>query len=68
MSALPFPPRRYVTGPDGAPLSLSDLPSADTQRWVSRRKAQVVCAVRGGLLTVEEACERYRLSVDEFMS
>lgn len=60
--------RRYVTGPDGAPISLADLPPPDTRRWVVHRKALVVCAVRGGLLTVEEACERYRLSLDEFMS
>lgn len=62
------PARRFVTGPDGAPLSLADLPPVETQRWVIRRKAEVICAVRGGLLTIEEACERYRLTVDEFMS
>ena len=33
-----------------------------------RRKATVVAAVRGGLLSLEEACERYTLSVEEFMS
>jgi len=42
------------------------LPPANTQRWVMRRKAQVVSAVRAGLLTFEEACERYRLSEEEF--
>ena len=59
---------RYVVGPTGAPLTLSDLPPANTQRWVIRRKAEVVAAVRGGLLTLEEACERYRLTTDEFLS
>ncbi len=44
------------------------LPPADTQRWVMRRKAQVVAAVRSGLLTFEEVCERYRLSEEEFKS
>src|ERR1700722_18334788 len=44
------------------------LPAQDTQRWVMRRKAQVVAAVRSGLLTFEEACERYRLSEEEFKS
>jgi hypothetical protein len=61
--------RRYegvVMGPDGNPLTLDDLPPASTTRWVIRRKAEVVAAVRGGLLTVEEACERYRLSMEEF--
>jgi hypothetical protein len=28
----------------------------------------VVAAVRAGLISLEEACERYRLSVDEFLS
>ena len=58
---------KFVIGPDGSPLTLADLPESNTQRWVSRRKAQVVAAVRGGLLSLEEACERYRLTVDEFL-
>ena len=60
--------RRYVAGPDGAPISLQDLPSADIRRWVPRRKATVVAAVKGGLITLEEACSRYALSADELMS
>lgn len=59
---------RYVIGPDGAPLTLADLPPADTKRWVIRRKAAVVAAVSGGLLTLGEALERYRLSLDEFLA
>jgi hypothetical protein len=27
-----------------------------------------VAAVRGGLLTMEEACDRYALTVDEFLT
>ena len=59
---------RYVVGPYGHPLSIADLPPRDTKRWVIRRKAELVAAVRGGLLSLEEACERYALSVDEFLS
>ena len=59
---------RYVIGPDGSPLTIADLPSPDTKRWVIRRKAEVVAAVRGGLLSLEEACERYCLTVDELLS
>ena len=59
---------KYVMGPDGSPLTIADLPSADTKRWVIRRKAEVVAAVRGGLLSLDEACERYKLTVDEFLS
>jgi hypothetical protein len=47
---------------------LGKLPPTDTNRWVTRRKAQVVAAVRSGLLTFTEACERYRLSEEEFHS
>ncbi len=58
----------YVIGPDGQPISVADLPPPDTKRWVIRRKAQVIAAVRGGLITLEEACERYNLSVEEFLA
>jgi hypothetical protein len=47
---------------------LDKLPPSETKRWVMRRKAQVVAAVRSGLLTFEEACQRYRLSEEEFKS
>jgi hypothetical protein len=63
--------RRYdgmVMGPDGNPLTLDDLPPPDTTRWVIRRKAEVVAAVRGGHLTLEAACERYNLTTEEFES
>ena len=58
---------KYVIGPTGAPLTLSDLPPRDTQRWVIRRKAEVVAAVRGGLLSLDEACTRYSLTSEEFL-
>ncbi len=60
--------QRYVVGPTGAPLTLSDLPPKGTQRWVIRRKAEVVAAVRGGLLSLDDACNRYGLTNDEFLS
>ncbi len=45
-----------------------DLPSPDTKRWVVRRKAVVVHAVRNGSISLQEACRRYRLSVEEFLA
>lgn len=48
--------------------SLGSLPPPNTQRWVVRRKAQVVAAVRAGDLTLEQACQRYSLSEEEFRS
>ena len=59
---------KYVIGPDGSPLTIADLPTPDTTRWVVSRKAQVVAAVRGGLLSLEQVCGRYRLTVEEFLS
>ena len=59
---------KYVIGPDGGPLTIADLPAPGMKRWVIRRKAQVVAAVRGGLLSIEDACSRYMLTVDEFLS
>lgn len=57
-----------VIGPLGEPLTLDSLPAPGTTRWVVRRKAEVVAAVSGGLLTVDEACDRYGLSLEEFAS
>lgn len=57
-----------VIGPLGEPLTLDDLPAPDTKRWVMRRKAEVVAAVNGGLLTIDEVLERYNLTLEEFAS
>jgi hypothetical protein len=53
---------------DRPSLRLEDLPPPNTKRWVIRRKAEVVAAVRTGLLSLDEACRRYTLSVEEFLS
>jgi len=58
----------YVIGPDGSPLTIADLPPETTRRWVIRRKAEVVAAVRGGLLSLEEACDKYKLTTEEYLS
>ena len=57
-----------VIGPLGEPLTVDSLPPPGTTRWVVRRKAEVVAAVSGGLLSVDDVCERYDLSVEEFAS
>jgi len=59
---------QQVIGPLGEPLTLATLPPAETARWTPRRKAEVVAAVAGGLLTFDEACARYSLSIEEFTS
>ena len=67
MSEQPSRPNG-VTGPTGKPLTVESLPPPDTKRWVIGRKAEVVAAVRNGLLGIDEACERYRLSTEEFLN
>jgi hypothetical protein len=57
---------RQITLPDGSILSRADLPPPDTRRWVASRKALVVKAVIHGLITRDEALERYDLSDEEF--
>ena len=57
-----------VIGPLGEELTLDTLPVPGTQRWVVRRKAEVVAAVQGGLLTCDDACARYDLSLEELAS
>ena len=49
-------------------ITADTLPSPDTKRWVVRRKVEVVAAVRAGLLTLEQACQRYHLTIEEFQS
>ena len=61
------PAQSTVKGPHGTLLTLADLPPPGTTRWVIRRKAELIAAVRGGLLSMEEACSRYKISVEEFM-
>jgi hypothetical protein len=59
-------PISYVIGPNGDVLTKADLPPPNTKRWVIRRKAEVVVAVHGGLLTLDDACRRYGLTHEEF--
>ena len=53
--------REHAFGP------MPELPRP-TQRWTVRRKAAVIAAVRGGWVPIEEACELYDISVDEFLA
>ena len=68
MTEMVRPRIKYVIGPDGSPLTIADLPPSSTRRWVIRRKAEVVAAVRGGLLSLEEACDKYKLTTEEYLS
>ncbi len=53
---------RPVVAPAGEPLTPDDLPPPNLKRSVSRRKAEVVAAVRAGLIGLDEACTRLTAS------
>jgi Protein of unknown function (DUF1153) len=44
------------------------FPSPRPKRWVSHRKAEVVTAVNNGYLSLEDALDRYELTIDEYMT
>jgi hypothetical protein len=44
------------------------LPPPNTRRWVVRRKAAVVVAVKTGTITIDQACQVYQLTEEEFLS
>lgn len=53
------------------PVELLDLvPDLPTpgQRWTVQRKSAVIQAVRGGWVPIEEVCELYDISVEEFLA
>ena len=58
----------FVIGPDGERMTLADLPDAATTRWIPRRKARVVAAVNGGLISEDRAMKRYQLTIEELDS
>jgi Protein of unknown function (DUF1153) len=66
MKKKTWPKAKCVARGDGSLLTLGDLPSPKIKRWVIGRKADVVDAVRGGLISLEDACWRYSLTLEEF--
>ena len=56
---------RAVTLTDGSVMTRADLPPAETSRWVASRKAAVVRGVQSGLISRDDALERWHLSGDE---
>jgi hypothetical protein len=58
----------YCVGPQGERITLAQMPRAGLKRWTQRDKALVVAAVQGGLLSFSEACSRYPLYADDYLS
>ena len=65
---LQFPLNNIIEQSAPRVPQMDDLPPPNTTRWVPRRKAAVVAAVRSGKITMEEALRRYQLSEEEFLS
>ena len=59
---------QFVIGPQGTPITLGSLPAMPVRRWVALRKAELVAAVHGGLLSAEQACAMYDIEPEEFES
>jgi hypothetical protein len=45
-----------------------ELPPRGKIRWTALRKAALVANIEAGQLSIEEACERYALSIEEVLS
>lgn len=58
----------YVIDAKGNRLTVADLPPPGARHWSSFQKANVVAAVEGGLIRRFEACHRYELSVEEYLT
>lgn len=63
----PEPSTDHSAHAQPAAPTLEELPSANTRRWYRRDKRKVIAAVRRGALSFREACQRYRLSYQEFV-
>lgn len=59
---------KQAPGPLGSVLTMDDLPPPNAKRWLPHRKASIVCAVRGGLIMLEEVVTRYGITQEEFLS
>ena len=55
-----------ISSVDGGAVTVADLPPKNLKRWIARRKAEILAAVEGGLLSESEACAHYNISREEF--
>ena len=65
---MPDPFLLVVNRPERADvLRHETVPPATTTRWNPKRKAQVVRAIEAGELSHDEACRRYRMTLEELL-
>ena len=58
----------YFVGPDGKKITLAQMLPPGLKRWRPHHKAILVAAVRHGLITDVEACKRYNLTIERYLS
>jgi hypothetical protein len=69
VSARPQRGRSHMSAREAfSPGGQSLPPRPDTKHWTPSRKAEVVAAVNSGLLSCKEACDLYKMSVEELVS
>ena len=56
----------WALGPRGERLTLDMLPKPGTKRWIMRHKAELVAAVEGKLLTVNQLLRGYGITPAEY--
>ena len=49
-------------------IAVIPLPPPWSKRWSPDAKAAVVAAVRGRILTLDEVCEQYEVSIEEYLT
>lgn len=56
--------------PHASPIEMIGMPEPPPppKRWLPQRKAEVMDAVRGGFLSLDDALDRYALSIDEYLA
>jgi hypothetical protein len=57
--------RKAAIGLRGNVITPYDLPPAHGVRWTSLRKADLIAAIVGGVITLDEAKARYALTTEE---
>lgn len=55
----------FVKGLEGERITKESLPSPHG-RWVPRKKATLILAIRAGAITLEEVLHMYDISMEEF--
>ena len=65
LSRLSKQKRKVAVGLRGNVIAPYDLPPAQGARWTPMRKVDLIAAILGGVITLDEAKARYALTTEE---